>query len=253
MVQIVGSTQVSLPASVVSKRWNRGLDPVFPGLPIAYNTSMLKLVWNVAAFLVFLALVILAQAPDGAAPAFKGPDAVAANLVNTVCASCHSLDRVKNKTADKDGWTTTVTRMKGLGANLTDEQAPVVVEFLTRAAGTLTVAAAGDAGKGGGGKGGGKGKGGGGGGGKNVQVLQGADLPATMQSFVQALGLLDKGTCGYCHVEDRSSDAKIQKVTARRMIIMIRAINGTFGDGKQHVTCFTCHRGSPTPLTEPPF
>jgi photosynthetic reaction center cytochrome c subunit len=143
--------------------------------------------------------------------------------------------------------------MKGAGANLTDEQVPVVVEFLTRAAGTLTVAAAGDAGKGGGGKGGGKGKGGGGGGGKNVQVLQGADLPATMQSFVQALGLLDKGTCAYCHVEDRSSDAKIQKQTARRMIIMMRAINGTFGDGKPHVTCFTCHRGNPTPLTEPPF
>jgi hypothetical protein len=93
--------------------------------------------------------------------------------------------------------------------------------------------------------------GGGGGGGKNIQVLQGADLPATMQSFVAALGLLDKGTCGYCHVEDRSLDAKPAKVTARRMIIMMRGINGTFGDGKQHVTCYTCHRGSPTPLTEP--
>jgi hypothetical protein len=211
---------------------------------------------NLAAFLLFVAFVILAQAPDGAAPAGKaltGPDAVAANLVNTVCASCHTLDRVKNKMADKDGWTTTVARMKAQGANLTDEQVPVVVEFLTRAANTLTVAAAGDGGKGGGGKGGGKGKGGGGGGGKNVQVLQGADLPATMQSFVQALGLLDKGTCAYCHVEDRSSDAKIQKTTARRMIIMMRAINGTFGDGKPHVTCFTCHRGSTTPLTEPPF
>ena len=78
---------------------------------------------------------------------------MAANLVNTACASCHSLDRVKNKVADKDGWTATVTRMKGAGANLTDEQVPVVVEFLTRAAGTLTVAAAD-------GKGGGKGGGG---------------------------------------------------------------------------------------------
>jgi hypothetical protein len=213
---------------------------------------MRNLILNVAAFLVFVALVVLAQAPDGAPPAFKGPDAVAANLVNTACASCHSLDRVKNKVADKDGWTGTVTRMKAAGANLTDEQVPVVAEFLTRAASTLTVAAApGPPGKGGGGKGGGKG--GGGGGGKNVQVLQGADLPATMQSFVQALGLLDKGTCAYCHEADRSSDAKIQKTTARRMIIMMRAINGTFGDGKQHVTCFTCHRGSTTPLSEPPF
>ena len=104
---------------------------------------MRKLVLNVAAFLVSVVLVILAQAPDAAPVAPTGPDAVATNLVNTVCAACHSLDRVKNKTADKDGWTTTVTRMKGLGANLTDEQVPVVAEFLTRAAGTLTVAAAG--------------------------------------------------------------------------------------------------------------
>jgi hypothetical protein len=220
---------------------------------------MQKLVPMAAALLVFVALVIFAQAPDAAlAPkGATGPDAVAANLVNTVCASCHTLDRVNDKKADRDGWTTTVARMRGLGANLTDEQVPVVVEYLTRAAGTLTVAAPGGAGKGGGfkgggGKGGGKG-GGGGGGGKNIQVLQGADLPATMQSFVQALGLLDKGACDYCHAEDRSSDAKIQKVTARRMIIMMRGINGTFGDGKQHVTCYTCHRGSTTPLSEPPF
>jgi photosynthetic reaction center cytochrome c subunit len=217
---------------------------------------MLKIIVPVGASVLASALMLHSQAPTETTPAAKtGPDAVAANLVNTVCASCHSLDRVKDKTADKDGWTTTVTRMKGLGANLTDEQVPVVVEFLTRAFGTLTVAAAGGADKGAGGKGFGKGggKGGGGGGGKNIQVLQGADLPATMQSFVQALGLLDKGTCGYCHVDDRSSDAKIQKVTARRMIIMMRGINGTFGDGKQHVTCYTCHRGSPTPLAEPPF
>ena len=77
-------------------------------------------------------------------------------------------------------------------------------------------------------------------------------MPATMQSFVQALGLLDKGACDYCHVDDRSADAKPQKVTARRMVIMMRAINGTFADGKQHVACYTCHRGSPTPLLTAP-
>src|ERR1700681_4152826 len=103
---------------------SRSVDPFSVGLPIAYNASMAKLILNVAAFILFVPLVILAQAPDGAAPAFKGPDAVAANLVNTVCASCHTLDRVKNKTADKDGWTTTVARMKEKGAGLTDEQVP---------------------------------------------------------------------------------------------------------------------------------
>ena len=215
---------------------------------------MSKVCLSVAAILLGLAVGILAQGPNGAAPAFKGPDAVAANLVDTACASCHSLDRVNNMKADLDGWTATVTRMKAMGANLTDEQIPIVAEFLTRTAGALPVAAAGGADKGGGKGGfGGKGGGKGGGGGKNIQVLQGADLPATMQSFVQALGLLDKGTCNFCHEADRSSDAKMQKVIARRMVIMMRAINGTFGDGKQHVTCYTCHRGSPTPLAEPPF
>lgn len=86
---------------------------------------MLKLAFHIAALLPFIALVILAQAPDGAAPAFKGPDAASANLVNTVCASCHTLDRVNDKKADKDGWTATVARMKGLGASLTDDQVPV--------------------------------------------------------------------------------------------------------------------------------
>jgi hypothetical protein len=72
-----------------------------------------------------------------------------------------------------------------------------------------------------------------------------------MQSFVLALGLLEKGTCAYCHVEDRSSDEKRPKQVARRMITMVRAINGTFPDGKEHVNCYTCHRGSTTPLTAP--
>ena len=98
--------------------------------------------------------------------------------------------------------------------------------------------AAGAAGARGGGPprgGGGPPRGGGGGGGKNVQVLGSADLPATMQGFVQALGLLDKGTCNYCHAEDKSSDEKKPKQVARRMITMMRAINGTFPDGQQHV------------------
>src|SRR5262245_29836844 len=103
----------------------------------------------------------------------------------------------------------------------------------------------------GGNRGGGGPPRGGGGGGKNIQVLGSADLPSTMQGFVQALGLLDKGTCNYCHVEDRSSDEKKPKQVARRMITMMRAINGTFPDGQQHVTCYTCHRGNTKPLMEP--
>jgi hypothetical protein len=86
---------------------------------------------------------------------------------------------------------------------------------------------------------------------KNLQVLTPATFPAAMQSFVQALDLADKGACNYCHVQDRASDEKMQKLTARNMILMVREINARFPDGKQHVTCYTCHRGSTMPAMEP--
>ena len=212
---------------------------------------MHKLILNVAAFPLFVALVILAQAPDGAAPAFKGPagpDAVATNLVTTVCASCHTLDRVKNKVADKDGWTATVTRMQEKGADLTDAQVPVVVEFLARAAGTLPVAAADGKGGGKGGKGGGKGVG------KGIQaaavsaynlkVLTAQNLELTMQNITFALGV----RCIDCHeMNDLALDTKPLKAKARMMLEMVRDINAKFGDGQTHVTCWTCHRASNQP------
>jgi hypothetical protein len=36
-------------------------------------------------------------------------------------------------------------------------------------------------------------------------------------------------------------------VKARQMIEMVADINAKFGDGKIHVTCWTCHLGSTKP------
>jgi photosynthetic reaction center cytochrome c subunit len=214
---------------------------------------MQKLFLNVAASVVFVVPVILAQAPGGAAQGPAGPDAVATNLVTTACASCHTLDRVKNKVADKDGWTTTVTRMKEKGAGLTDEQVPQVVEYLTRAAGTLTVAPAGG-GRGGGGRGGRVAPFSAGGAAvvsaANLKVLTAENVEITMQNITFALGL----RCIDCHdVTDLSLDTKPQKVKARMMLEMVRDINAKFGDGKTHVTCWTCHRGSTQPQVSRPI
>jgi hypothetical protein len=214
---------------------------------------MRKLLLHVVVFLVAAAFVILAQAPEGGAPAGKaaaGPDAAAANIVNTVCASCHTLDRVKNKMGDSDAWTATVTRMQGKGADLTDAQVPLLVEYLTRAAATLTVAPA---------AGGRGGKGGGKGGGKvapftaggaaivsayNLKVLTPQNVEITMQGITFALGV----GCTFCHdIADLSLDTKPKKLKARMMLEMVRDINEKFGDGKVHVTCWTCHRGSTEP------
>src|SRR5689334_7527696 len=55
------------------------------------------------------------------------------------------------------------------------------------------------------------------------------ELVATMQGFVQALGVQAQGGCGYCHAGtapqfDFASDDKRTKTVARRMILMSREI-----------------------------
>ena|SRR5271170_8211294 len=101
---------------------------------------------------------------------------------------------------------------------------------------------------------------GGGGKGKarvNLKVLpDDANLVPTMNVFIASLGLADKGGCNYCHDTaqgaSKGSDANPKKLTARMMISMVKEINSKFPDGKEHVTCYTCHRGSPMPLTAAP-
>ena len=86
---------------------------------------------------------------------------------------------------------------------------------------------------------------------KNLKVLSpDTDIRATMRAFEAALGV---NQCTFCHVQgDFASDDNPKKVTARMMITMAREINAKFPDGKQHVRCYTCHRGEQTPKTEPP-
>ncbi|MCG3776032.1 MAG: Cytochrome c-554 [Nitrospira sp.] len=104
-------------------------------------------------------------------------------------------------------------------------------------------------------KGGGKAAGkGGGGGGKGIQaaavssynlkVLTTENVEITMQNITLALGV----GCTNCHeLSDLSLDTKPPKVKARMMLEMVRDINAKFGDGKTHVTCWTCHRASTKP------
>jgi photosynthetic reaction center cytochrome c subunit len=86
---------------------------------------------------------------------------------------------------------------------------------------------------------------------KNLQLLKPEEVRPKMAAFTAALG----GKCDMCHVAgDRASDDKKEKVIARKMIVMTREINAKFPDGGavEHVTCFTCHRGSEHPATEAP-
>jgi hypothetical protein len=92
---------------------------------------------------------------------------------------------------------------------------------------------------------------------KNLKVLApDTDIPFAMQMFNQALGV----ECTYCHVQaDYASDTNPKKDVARRMIGMVRQIDGSFPSsagvfpaGYHEVDCTTCHRGSVKPETEAP-
>src|SRR4051812_17497132 len=86
---------------------------------------------------------------------------------------------------------------------------------------------------------------------KNLKLLPpDTNIREVMQGFEKALGVTQ---CTYCHVQgDNASDDNPKKNVARMMISMARDINSKFPDGKQHVTCFTCHRGMEVPVMEAP-
>jgi len=86
---------------------------------------------------------------------------------------------------------------------------------------------------------------------KNIQALKG--VPAdqvipSMQFIAASLGV----ECEYCHVAHANEkDDKKPKVTARKMINMMMAINKDNFEGHRLVTCYSCHRGSPDPVVTP--
>lgn len=90
---------------------------------------------------------------------------------------------------------------------------------------------------------------------KNVTVL--ANLPVnefmtTMGFFSASLGY----SCENCHGEDTgwdnyAAENREKKQTARRMILMMTAINKSYFGGRQVLTCYTCHRGGDQPTITP--
>lgn len=83
---------------------------------------------------------------------------------------------------------------------------------------------------------------------KVLKVTSGAEVGQIMRTFTAGLGV----QCIYCHVQGNyASDENPKKATARQMISMMQKINTGFGDGKMHVSCFTCHRGEAEPKTAP--
>jgi hypothetical protein len=120
---------------------------------------------------------------------------------------------------------------------------------------------------------------------KNLKLLEPANLMSEMHFYESALGV----KCAHCHVQgDFASDAKPEKETARKMIVMAREINAKYFSGgneggsetaaasahesasgtaagaagsatgaaagtavhsdKMRVSCYTCHHGAAHPV-----
>lgn len=92
---------------------------------------------------------------------------------------------------------------------------------------------------------------------KNIQVLKGIPV----DDFLQTMGIMS-GALGYdcsaCHVGAGTDNVNWAadtpaKVTARRMVTIMTAINRDQFQGRQVVTCWTCHRNSDRPPVTPIF
>ena len=85
---------------------------------------------------------------------------------------------------------------------------------------------------------------------KNVTVLKGIPV----DEFMDTMGFISASTnynCTDCHVEPKVegdwsvfAEETPRKATARRMILMVQALNKTNFGGARVVTCYTCHRNT---------
>ena len=91
---------------------------------------------------------------------------------------------------------------------------------------------------------------------KNVQVLKGIPVNQFMETmgfFSAAIG----ANCTGCHVAESLQDqAKFaedvpRKRMARQMVTMVNNFNKQAFGGRQVLTCWTCHRGGPSPENVP--
>src|ERR1041385_2007071 len=87
---------------------------------------------------------------------------------------------------------------------------------------------------------------------KNIIQLKGTpaeQLRPSMDFIAASLGV----QCSFCHVRDHDElDDKRSKKTAREMIAMTMAINKNSFEGRNQVTCVTCHHGSSRAINMPP-
>jgi hypothetical protein len=91
---------------------------------------------------------------------------------------------------------------------------------------------------------------------KNVPALGNTTVDEFMDTMGMFSAALSMG-CTNCHGDrviegwERFADETPLKQTARRMTLMVNALNKNNFAGQRKVTCYTCHRGDATPKVTP--
>ena len=84
----------------------------------------------VAAMLAGMFLPAVAQQAQNNQPQL--PDGPGKDVVQSVCSTCHSLNRFIHTGYTPKGWQTVIAMMRNVGAPLTPDQVPVVTAYLTK-------------------------------------------------------------------------------------------------------------------------
>jgi hypothetical protein len=91
---------------------------------------------------------------------------------------------------------------------------------------------------------------------KTVTLLKGIPV----DTFFEAMGMFASSMgedCTFCHVSKAYFDKSLfaeqtpRIARARQMIAMVTTINKQFFGGRPRVTCFTCHHGDHSPVSDP--
>ena len=93
---------------------------------------------------------------------------------------------------------------------------------------------------------------------KNIKIFQGVPAGRLVNIMNRGFGRSLGVSCGFCHVPGKwESDDKEEKQTARLMFAMVQTINKDYLSklpndraGPPTASCFTCHRGSPRPVSQ---
>ncbi len=93
---------------------------------------------------------------------------------------------------------------------------------------------------------------------KNIKIFKGVPAGRLVDIMNHGFGRSLGVSCGFCHVPGKwELDEKDEKNTARLMVAMVQTINRDYlskvptnRGGPPMATCYTCHRGSPRPVSQ---